>query len=118
MNQCGGRKGMRQTVRFRKLSSDRDCFLNQSQAAIRLTDEPRTPGGKGSHRDPRVERIDIRVLTLPIVIERERSHVVFQSRTKIALMRARDLHRPVASHREIRMADALSEPQELMGDAQ
>src|SRR5215813_11655248 len=115
MNQRGGRKGMRQTVRFRQFPSDPDRVLNQREAAIRLTDEPRTPGGKGSHGDPRVQRIDIRVVTLPIVVERERSDVVLQARTKIALVRAGNLHRPVASHREIRVAVALSEPQELTG---
>src|SRR5512145_1591296 len=109
-------KRMRQSVGFRKIACERYRFLDPREGALGLADEPETPASEAPHGHARVERIDEDVVgILTRIVQRQRAVEMFQGETKVTLMRARNLHCPVASHSDTGIGDALGEPQELAG---
>ena len=96
---CGERQRMCQSMGLRETSGECDRFLNLNERAIGLPNEPETPTREAPHGYGRVERVDERVVVAIAgsVAQRQCPIEVSQSTTKVALMRARGLHRPMAS---------------------
>src|ERR1700759_5542034 len=93
------------------------CFGNSIQRLIRLAEKPQAPRGKARHRDPRILRIENSVIEMSFrVVEQKGFLKVFNGQSELATMHESDFQRPVTSHREPRVREALCQAQKLLSD--
>jgi hypothetical protein len=106
-------------VGFREATGEGDGFPKPDDGAIGLAEEPETPACKALHGHARIHRLDERLdVTCVRIVERQRFLAMLEGETEIAEMRARNSHRPVATHRSARIRNALGEPEQFRGDSQ